>query len=394
MGGGGGTHQSDNIGGLDQLGYESILGMLSGQGVTPSPAMSGSTIAAQLGGKYNADNGEITFPDGTRAKLDPSTGQYVSSGGSTGKDGISWATKKAANDRNLAKGLDPIYSIGEDPGNASSEYLNQANAAYKQFSQAVYDDPNSAYNLYSAQDAKTYNPATGKYEAGTTSIETQNADYYMGKYGDFYDKGYNQFDYNAPQLEALTPISDTVRQNIYQSGADQIVKNFQDINNATDEWVAMQGSNLSSGRAGQLKKDDLNQKNEGLSTLKRNVDNEFELRNYDDAKYVRDTNADYKWQEQGAQAGENRYGYESDYNRGKDKLGTAEAIDSANRDRGFGEYQADRQQNLNRQTALNDLLRVYAGMDSTAAQLEAAKAQGYGSALSGLFGAAGSAVGG
>lgn len=442
MGGkGGDVHQSENIGELDQLGFESILGLLSGQSLGSSPTLASSIVAAQLGGDYNEDSGVITFPDGSTATFDATTGAFV----------------------------------GDE-----SDYLNMANQTYTDLEANVFSNPNSVYNLFSQQDTY-YNPETGRYETlevGEEAPELLTSDYYLENYGDFFDEAYDplsysenyqqdaytadtydpsdpyetseysEYDYSAPQLEVLENISDTARQNIYQSGADQIISNFQDMNESTEDWIAMQGSNLSSGRAAQLYEDNQMDRDAELNALRRDVDTEHELRVYEDAKNVRDMQADYDWQEdqlEGEEArfgqeygqdesryayesgvdesrfgqeydrderqyayesgvddarysyeadqDEGRYGYESDYQRGLDKLSTVEGIDSTTQDRAFQEEQADRQQSLSVLTALNDLLRLYSGMDSTAAQLSAAESSAIGSALGGLFGGAGSAVG-
>ena len=361
---GGDPHTSPNIDALDNIGFQQIMGMLTGQSVTPSPDLSGATIAQQVGGKYDTNKKHIIFPDGTKAKLNPTSGKYE------------LITKVGNIDL-------PNRSDGTD-------YLSLVNNAYDKFKTNVYDNPKSTYNLFTSQNDLVYNPKTGKYDSvdNVGDVPTLNSDYYMGKYGDFYDQNYTPTTFDTNQVETLDPLSDQIRKNMYQSGADQIVKNFQNVANSRESWINQQGQNLSSGRAEKLRQDDELSKNAELSGLKRRTDTEFEIRNWEDAQKVRDENASRMERAQSAQESANQFGAGFNYNRGKDRLATAEAIDSGVRDRAFGELQANRQENANKITSLDDLLRIYAGMDSTAAQLQAAKAQGYGSALGGLFGAA------
>lgn len=410
------VYQSPHYGSVDELGFQTILGMLTGQGITPSPEMNSNIVAEQLGGKYDSESGNISMPDGSQIKFDPLSNSFVDVNGG-GAPASSQGTPGS-------RASGPVG--GSTSPSSMSGYLEKANSSLGSINQDIYGNPDSVYNAFSSQNQKAYNPETGQYEdAQNTASQNLGADYYLDNYGQFLDqdyqasdpyssKTYNAYDYQAPEVGSVENISDAARANIYQRGADKISSTYRDREQDTDEFIARNGSNLSSGRAGRLK-DDLNEdRGRELTELQRTTDTEHELRTYNDAAHRRDLEAEYDYGTDARRGGESRYGeefnrdegrygyetnrdegryaYEADQTQGKEKLGIAEGIDTSNRSQGFQELQANRQQDANKMTALLDMLRVYGGMDSTAASLEAAKANAMGSALGGLFGAAGSAI--
>lgn len=428
MGGKGGTdvYQSPYTAETDQLGFQNLLGMISGNGIKPSGALNNSTVAQQLGGKYDPKTGYIVMPDGSKIKYNPLTNSYDQAG----KDASAYNYKDYAIDpsgtgfqserafRNYVNSGKQLYDL---QGNQASmdvitpdnPYTSKANEILGTMDENVYNNDSSAWNMYAnLGNQYQYNPTSGRYEQASSDIPSQmTSDNYLDKYGSYLDKGYSQsqpyqqFDYQAPQLQSVDNISDAARASIYQRGADRISSTFRDNAQNTEDFISERGGSLSSGRAMALRKADQENKNRDLTQLDREVQTDHELRTYNDAVNRRDKQAAYDWEASMKRGGENQYGYEAgrDENRyafedaqkrGRERMGVAESIDSKNRDQAFQELQANRQQTNNQFTALSDMLRIYGGMDSTAAQLEAAKAQAMGGALGGLFSGATSALGG
>lgn len=414
MGGkGGDPYRSDYLDEGDQLAWQTAQGMLSGQAVSPSPAMTGSYVAQSIGGKYDPNTLTVTAPDGTKLKYDPNTGQY-SAGDSEGNwsqyyksDGTKFSSSQDAQSyissggqlmsQGSRGGLTPAdpSKLSFDSG-SSSPYVNQANQIAGQFSSEVYDNPDSAWNLYaSLGDSAKYNPTTGAYETGTAGADQNlNADYYFGKYGDPFSQEYKAFDYQSPTIGSVDNISDAARMNLYQRGADKIATNFRDQAQQTEDWLSSQKGSLSSGRALALKNKDMENKNRSLQELQSDVDTQHEMRNYQDAINKRNMQADYDFKSQAQRGDESRYGQDWQRDQGKQKLGFAEGLDSAQRDRAFQELQANRQQKLNQYGGLTDLMRIWSGLEGNWTNAQAAQSQAVGSALGGLFGGAGAIGGG
>lgn len=404
MGGkGGDPYRSAYLPEGDQLAWQTAQSFLSGQPVSPSPAMTGSYVAQSIGGTYDTKTNTVTAPDGTKLKYDPLSGQFTGSGLSstdtdwqtyTKPDGTPFNSQSEA--QNYISGGGTVYQGGKAVDtSASSDYLNKANEIASTFSSNVYDDPNSAWNLYgSLGNEYSYDPTTGSYREGAAD-ESQNmgADYYFGKYGDPFSQQYNQFDYTAPTVGSVDNISDAARMNIYQRGADRIATNFRDQAQQTEDWISSQGGNLSSGRALALKNKDMENKNRGLTELQRDTDTEHEMRTYNDAVRRRDMQTDLDWQAQQKRGEESRYGQDWTRDMGTKRLATAEGLDAAQRDRSFGELQANRQQKLNQYGALSELMRIWSGLEGNWTNAQAAKAQAVGSALGGLGSMGGSLFG-
>lgn len=410
--GGADVYQSEHTPQADELGFETVLGMLTGQGIAPSPTMNSSIVAQQLGGEYNADSDTIKMPDGSIIKFNALTNSFESVGGGTeGKwqdysyDRVDPATGKTVR-TNVSEPsqLDELRSSGQQlyyqgkPATAAagSEYLNAANQTLAGLNESVYNNPSSAYNLFDTYGQKTYDPTTGQYRdlaPGETPPQALTSDYYMSKYGSVFDKPYEQFDYQAPTVGSVDNVSDAARMNIYQRGADRISQVYNEADQSNEAWAAEQGGGVNSGRLQKLRQKNLMDKSRDVGQLSKDVDTEHEMRNYEDAKHRRDLETSLAWDATKARGDESRYGQDRAYDQGTKKIATVEAIDSANRDRGFQDLQANRQQKLQQMSALLDMLRVYGGMDSTAAQLAAAQAQSAGSALSGLFGMTGKIAG-
>lgn len=398
MGGKGGSpYRSDYLDEGDQLAWQTAQSFLSGQPVSPSPAMTGSYVAQSIGGSYDPKTNTVTAPDGSTLTYDPLAGQFTggSGGGSLSSDWRSYTKpdgstfKSQAEAESYISGGGDVYMGGKSVNTAnmtSSPYIDKANEIAATFSSNVYDDPNSAWNLYgSLGNEYSYNPSTGAYEQGAAGADqNMGADYYFGKYGDPFSQQYNQFDYTAPTVGSVDNVSDAARMNIYQRGADRIATNFRDQAQQTEDWISSQGGNLSSGRALALKNKDMEDKNRGLTELQRDTDTEHEMRNYNDAIRRRDMQTDLDWQAQKLRGDESRYGQNWTKDMATNRLATAEGLDAAQRDRSFGELQANRQQKLNQYGALSELMRIWSGLEGNWTNAQAAKAQAVGSALGGL----------
>lgn len=379
MGGKGGAdiYQSDYREPVDTLGFETALGILSGQGIN-SPTLASSRVAQEMGGEIQ-DDGSVKFPDGTVLNYNPSTQSYEqTSGGNVDYSGY-YRTNPSETFRGykthpsqqqgqgfssladlqsyVAQGgkvYDASGKVVDVPIGTGGDYAGRANEVYQQYAQTQLP----TNDLFKSYQKQVYNPETGQYEAAATSSaqpQAMGSDYYLGKYGGFLDQ----------PTQSLAPVSDSVRASIYQKGADRISSSFRDAQAENEKFIARQGGNLSSGRQAGLRRDITMEKNRNLQDLGQTVDTEAALRDYEDAKYRR----------------------EVDRENQMNKFKSAEALDAGQRDRAFAELQADRQQKLSAQSALSDLMRIYAGQDATAASYAAAQANAAGSALGSIFGA-------
>lgn len=468
MGGKGGpdVYQSPYSGQTDDLGFQTALGMISGQGVSPSPALNSSVVAQQLGGKYDNKTGNITMKDGSQIRYDALSGQFQNVGpgnsvsnfgqyyaqdptksstisGFGAKEGHNAATGNFKTQDDLQSYVDGGGTVYDRQGNpvnfatgttgTGGQYLDQANQTVSGLNTNVYNNPSSAYNMFNASGAKTYNPTSGQYEDASTNSSTTNGEdalsssSYMKNYGGYLDHPYNSYakynpelyqsyNYQSPTVKSVDNVSKAAKENEYQSGASNITNEFGDQTKDNTDFARRQGSSLSSGRLARMNNDTQMKKQTALEGLRRGVDQEYELRNYNDAAHVRDLQTAQDAETQKLNAGENQYGqtfnqgenrygyeagqkenqyaYESGQNQGREKLQAVEAINTANRGQAFQELQAQRQQEASKMSALLDMLRVYGGEDSTAVQLAAAQAQAAGAALGGLTSGIGSAAGG
>ena len=419
-------HTSQYIDEADQLGFQSVLGLLSGQGVSPSPALNSSIVAQQLGGDYDPASGNIVMPDRSVIGFDPNANQFVMRQGET------------------------------------DQWLSAANSSLSDLQGTVYDNPNSPWNMLSGDDQKFYNPRTGRYDStgAGKSGNAQTGKDYLRNYGGYLDqdyqaqspyeassytaapeygqRDYQDYDYTSPTIPGVENISEAARANIYQRGADKIASTFRERAEQTEDFISGQGGSLKGGRAERLRDEQMQDKGRALSELGRDVDTEHEMRVFQDKQRVRDMQAQQDFDtdlRRGEEAkfgqlfgqgerrygyesgrdegrygyeagrGENRYGYESgrdesrygyedEQRRGRERLGIVEGIDTKARDQAYQEFQGTRQQNLQKVSALLDLLRVYGGLEGNAVALKAAEAQSTGSALGGLFGGLGSLGGG
>lgn len=384
--GGADIYQSPYQEPVDTLGYETALSILSGQGINPSPTLASAQVAQQLGGTLNRD-GSIAMPDGSVIQYDPINQSFQSMAGGGNEGDYSSYYRNAGSDfngykgsaqapqgfdsyqelQNYVSGGGQVYdSSGKAvtvPVGATGDYLDRANQIYGEYQSSAGSNPIN--DMFTSYQKQTYNPTTGQYEAASLSDvqpQSMGADYYLGKYGDFLNK----------PTQSLAPLNDSVRASIYQKGADRIASSFRDAQAENEKFVSRQGGGLSSGRLAGLKRETSMEKDRQLQDLGQTTDTEAKLRDYEDAKTTR------------AMDRENQM----------TKLATAESTDAAQKDRAFGELQADRQQKLSAQQALTDLMRIYAGQDATASQYAAAKANAVGSAFGGIMKGVGGAFGG
>lgn len=415
--GGDDVYQSPHYKSTDDIGFQTLLGALTGQGVGPSPEINSNMVAEQLGGKYSPKTGLITMPDGSAIKFDPLLNTFVDASGPAKQ--VPNSSGVSGGGRNPGK---PTTATSSGKPNA---YLDKANETLQGLNSNVYGNPNSAYNLFSENNSQRYNAKTGQYEtpdAGAPADDSLSAENYLDQYGQYLDTAYNktgpyqaseynQFNYTSPTIGSVENISDAARADIYQKGADRISSAYRDEQQNLDDFLARNNSNLSSGRAARAKNEIAENRTRELTGLERQTETDHQMRKFNDAAHVRDMQASQDQQTQLSQGNENKtaqmfnqdenryaydtgnkenkYAYEAGQKQGQDKFGIVEGINTNNRNQAFQELQANRQQTANKQTWINDLLRIYAGQDATAAQLQAAKANAIGSTLGGLFGAAG-----
>lgn len=355
------------------LRYQMQLGMLTGQPISPSPDLMGSILAQQMGGNYSTRKGIIRFDDGSSIKLDPLTGKWGpgSSGGGQSTTG--------RYDKYTGKWIPGTSSPGIT-SDKMQQYIDMANQSTQDIRSSVFDDPNSAYNSLTKFNSQVYDPTTGQYVTkGSINPEVMDSNYYLSKYGGYLDDANAATPYDYQSLE---PVNDSVRANIYQSGADKIATHLRDTQQATQDFVSRQGSNLSSGRAARLQAQDKEEADRARTALDRETKGEAELRRYEDANRLRELKGN-----------EARWAYETNQRRGKEKLGIAEGIDTQLRNQGYREMMGDRQSRMDQLDRWLQAMGYNIQQNSNYAQYEAQKNAAGASALSGLLGAAGTAVG-
>jgi hypothetical protein len=312
----------------------------------------------------------------------------------------------------------------------------------------VFQNPSSAWNtLGQAFTQKYYDPKTGLYSSTTPAPQQPTSDYYLKSkaeggtgLGDFLNTKYvsqpeyqqsaaynpfvyKDYNYQAPTVKSVDPVIDQAWEDMYGLRAKDTEARARENKASAEDWSARQGGSLGSGRLAGLNQDINRTTQTDLDTIRKDVSSQQALQKYQEAKDVRDQQLGLDWEAQKLRGGEARYGqdvglgeqhygteqgiaekkygyetkgaedkyaFEQGQKQGAQKLQSAEALDAAARDRAWAESQAGKQDTMNMLTYLDDLMRVYAGQDSTAAQMKASENAAIGSALGSLFGAAGS----
>lgn len=441
-GGDGNIYQSPYSQELDTLGVEGILSMLSGQPISPSPAMASFFVAQKLGGQYDQNTGNIKMRDGTTIRYNAKTNEFD----------------------DLTKGTDNVVTrlfgdkFSPDGQSATSKsWLDQANKINKEDVSQIFGE-DSSYNLFGKEafGSKVYDPETGQMidKVAGQEPEQLTGQHYLDQYGDYlnqnydpyqYEKyqpyetkdysptSYNQFDYKSPEIQGVDNISHDLVQKQINRELDQINSGYRGDRQNIENYIAESGGSLTGGRALSLVGNLDEQTNRARTEAQDKLETDHALRSFYDAQNVRDLQVAQDAKTQDSNAGESRYAqdtarlenktaydanrteygkafdtgkaesdqqqkvaqdegrfaYDAGQTQGKERLGIAASADSDQANRATAQTQADRQQQLQKIQALQDFLRIYAGQDATAGQLAAAQAQATGSALGGLFSGAG-----
>ena len=399
--GGPDIYQSPYYQAADTLAYEQLLGMTSGQPITPSPALNAQLLAQGRGGHYDARSGNVTFPDGGVVKFDPATGAFVA-----GNNSAQSNAAVASSNQYLTEKIAPVY--GED-------------SPYSLMGQRTFGD-------------LEYDPETGRMVSGSEKPQGMTGDYYMQKYGDYLNTPYEQSEYDPFNYQAASPYEQYNYENFTIPGVDNISQELVDkqITRAQDQvnrdakqqrmalqgFLGRAGSDVGSGRAYLMEQDISNEQARKNQMASDELNTQHALRSFYDAQNVRDMQAAQALTVQDRRAGEARYSqdkaseesrfgqnvareekqksfdvgreekqkaFDIGQQQGERRMGLASAADSDAYGRAFQQTQANRQQALQRVQAFQDMLRIYAGQDATAGQLEAQQAGGLTSALGGMF---------
>ena len=384
-----GNYLSPNMGQIDEAGIQAIFKLLGESSGVMTPLMRSKIIAAQLGGSFNAQDGTITLPNGSKMQLDPSRGIFVSN----------------------------------DP--EAQQYISQANMMNQQVSQTggeqEYNPHTGRFEARRPDKPGNINPRTGQFEPATPLSSMMGSEAYLSKFGDYLNKGYTpesytpqgfkDYNYQAPNVQSVSNISDAARANIYQRGADRIATTFRDKSQDLEDWSGRQGSTLSSGRLQREQQKLDTSKLRELSQFGKDADTDHEMRTFEDAKRVRDIKAqqdmdierlrgdqnllgqkfDTEDRRYGAEfgRGEKRYALEDLKKTGESKMNLATGLDAAQYDRAVSERQAAENKQSTALSALLDMFRAYSGQAASASDYAAKKAAAKSQVLGSAIGAAG-----
>lgn len=412
MGGGADPVRPEDLGNSNTLAWQQMLGMMSGNSVSPSPDLTGNMVAQQLGGTYDQKGQTIKMPDGSVVRYNPLTNSYedISGNKSSNIDKFRTADGKTFSSadqlrsyvdnggrlyRQAGRSLQDATINDVDFGTVDSPYANRANEITGNIKTTVYENPNSPWNnMKRLGQQQYYDAATGNYTPDATGSTNMGSAYYFDNGGgDYLNREYSPYDYEATKVADTENISDAARSNIYQRGADRIATNYRDTAQNTEDFIAQNGGSLSSGRAERLKNRDLEAKNRELLQLQRDTDTEHELRKYNTATRNAELNAGYVDQNQARRAEEARYGFENAASRGRERLSLHEALDAAQRDRAFQEKTANNAGIQAQNENLARLMQIWSGQEANWTNSQIAQQNAIGSAISSLAGGAGAAFG-